>query len=83
MGGCHLLLISNVAGSLLILDSFFGQVFLRQLQSNDSTPTVKKPHNDVLLDQVCLYDVFHFNLSNYEKFLLLLSRASHNLPFIS
>lgn len=28
------------------------KVFLRQLQSNDSTPTVKKPHNDVLLDQV-------------------------------
>ncbi|GAU17745.1 hypothetical protein TSUD_171330 [Trifolium subterraneum] len=42
-----------------IVSSGFKVVF-RQLQSNGSTPTVTKPHNDALLDQTCYYQLASF-----------------------
>lgn len=60
IGGCHLLVRINVACSVMILDSFSGQVVLRQLQSTGPTPTAKNPHNDALLDQVCMTFFIHY-----------------------
>lgn len=60
IGGCHLLVRINVACSIMILDSFSGQVVLRQLQSTGPTPTAKNPHNDALLDQVCMTFFIHY-----------------------